>query len=111
MTKTFLIDFDNTIVKSDFPRIGPPNPGAIETIQELLLNHIVLLNTQRTGKLKKEALKYTSTFGLLNATMSKLPPHPFNPDKPIVYIDDLAPGIPLLPDKSVDWLTLAPLIK
>jgi len=33
--KTLCVDFDGTIVESDFPRIGLPVPGAIETLLAL----------------------------------------------------------------------------
>lgn len=35
MTKTICVDFDGTIVEHDFPRIGKPIKGALETLKEL----------------------------------------------------------------------------
>lgn len=34
-TRCAVIDFDGTIVKHEFPRIGPPLPGAFEVLKEL----------------------------------------------------------------------------
>ncbi len=33
--KLIAVDFDGTIVEHEWPRIGPPMPGAFETLRDL----------------------------------------------------------------------------
>lgn len=55
----FAIDFDGTIVKSKYPGIGDPVPGALETMNELIdAGHDIILFTVRSGKELREAVKY-----------------------------------------------------
>lgn len=75
--KVLLVDFDGTIVDHDFPKIGDPIPGAIETLKELRENGwklilwtcredtIVKINGVRTiRKYLTEAVNFCKSHGL-----------------------------------------------
>lgn len=114
------VDFDGTIVHHRFPEIGPPVPGAIETLIELIeVGHRVILWTCRSNYHLLEAVQYLLDRGV------KL--HGFNsnrlrdeyPGSPKVfghvYIDDAALGCPTKFDdqgrRYVDWPTVARLLR
>ncbi len=51
------IDFDGTIVRDEYPRIGPPLPGAFESIRKLKRNgHKIIIWTCRYGKFLDEMI-------------------------------------------------------
>ena len=48
---TIAVDFDGTIAEEDYPAIGNPIPGAIETINTLHeMGHIIIINSCRAGE-------------------------------------------------------------
>lgn len=60
------IDFDGTIVKHEYPRIGKPIPFAIETLIKLQRDgHRLILWTVREGRLLQEAVDYCEERGLV----------------------------------------------
>ena len=59
------VDFDGTIVKHRYPRIGAPIPNAIETLKKLQNEcHILILWSVREGDLLQEAVNYCREQGL-----------------------------------------------
>ena len=59
------VDFDGTIVKHRFPRIGPPIPDAIETLKKFQQEcHILILWTVRENELLNDAVEYCRNQGL-----------------------------------------------
>lgn len=93
------IDFDGTIVTHEYPRIGTPIKGAIETMSELIENgHHIILWTMRSGQELKEAVDYLSNNGIFLFGVNKNPDQNWS-DSPKaychIYIDDAALGCPL----------------
>lgn len=115
------IDFDGTIVEHDYPRIGKPNPGAIEVIKKINeAKHKVILFTMRDGKALEEAVKYCLDNGISLYNANHNPSQYRWTKSPKVYaniyIDDAALGCPLKMDSSnkrpmVDWVTVEEWLK
>lgn len=118
------LDFDGTVVEHDYPRIGEPNPMAIEVITKLKnAGHEIILNTYRANLNKKlllDSAKYLNELVFtegdgIKMLDSKIEPERFDweniLDKDVLFIDDIAPSIPLRPQnkvvgKMVDWVEL-----
>ena len=59
------VDFDGTIVEDQFPRIGEPIPGAIDTLKKLRKEgYQLILWTCRTGQRLAEAVKFCADNGI-----------------------------------------------
>lgn len=106
------IDFDGTIVKYDWPNVGEPNDGAIETIHELIDHgHNIILYTMRTDERLVEAVEYLDSHAVKLFGVNHNPTqHHWNNSPKIfcnLYIDDAALGTPMItPEKGkpyVDW--------
>ena len=122
---TIYLDFDGTVVEHQYPAIGAENPYAIRVIRALQnIGHAIILNTYRAdlndGRLE-EALAFLndSAHGLdtiSKSTAKKIHPGPFDLTESLrfdkLYIDDIAEGIPLIPNRiiangfMVDWLAV-----
>ncbi len=108
------IDFDGTIVKHEYPELGEPVPGAIETMLELQkMNVKLILWTMRDGKELKDALDYCWGHGIQFFGANENPQQKTWTKSPKayakLYIDDAAFGCPLKQDIKddrpwVDWL-------
>ena len=107
---TIAIDFDGTIVKHEYPRIGEPVPNAIECIHELQRNHRIILYTMR-GRLElQEAVNYCIQNGIILYGVNENPSDNWSRSPKVYahkYIDDAAIGCPLIypPGERpyVDW--------
>jgi hypothetical protein len=119
------LDFDGTVVEHQYPALGAENPHAIRVIRALQnIGHAIILNTYRAdlndGSLE-EALAFLNdpAHGLdsINrSTAKKIHPGPFDLTESLrfdkLYIDDIAEGIPLIPNRRiangfmVDWLSV-----
>ena len=111
---TIYLDFDGTVVEHQYPTIGAENPHAIRVIRALQDNgHTIILNTYRAdlndGSLE-EALAFLNDpeRGLeiiSKSTAKKIHPGPFDLTESLrfdnLYIDDIAEGIPLIPNRMV----------
>jgi hypothetical protein len=95
------VDFDGTMVHHQYPEIGYPVPGAINTIKWLQQNGAkIILWTMRSGEELGAAVKYCEDHDI------ELHGVNHNPDQEIwtsspkayahYYIDDAAVGCPLL---------------
>ena len=59
------IDFDGTLAKEDWPKIGDPVPLAIETVKDLFeAGHILLLWTCREGQKLQDARMWCNEYGI-----------------------------------------------
>ncbi len=111
---TIYLDFDGTVVEHQYPVLGAENPHAIRVIRALQdKGHVIILNTYRAdlndGSLE-EALAFLNdpAHGLdtINKlTAKKIHPGPFDLTESLrfekLYIDDIAEGIPLIPNRMV----------
>ena len=122
---TIYLDFDGTVVEHQYPALGAENPHAFRVIRTLQdKGHAIILNTFRAdlndGSLE-EALAFLndSAHGLdtiSRSTAKKIHPGPFDLTESLrfdkLYIDDIAEGIPLIPNRiiangfMVDWLAV-----
>ena len=117
---TVYLDFDGTVVEHQYPIIGTYNPGSLELIRKFQeLGWEIILNTYRVeieDDSLKAALDYINDKGIClpitKHTDYKLNPIEWNLDKTfeskVIYIDDIAPSIPLIPAVNsngmmVDW--------
>lgn len=108
------VDFDGTIVKHMYPKIGDPVPFAIECLKELEDNgHELILFTMRSDRHLIEATQYCMDNGLkltgginTNKTQREWTHSPKAYAQ--IYIDDAALGCPLIYEPLerpyVDWL-------
>lgn len=123
------VDFDGTIVTHEFPEIGKPVPGAIETLKALIANgHQVFLWTMRghaTGEKTKENLTVKEERDTLKEALDYLKENGVNIKGNIspaqfstspkqyaaLYIDDAAFGCPLVAQAGgrpyVNWRLVA----
>lgn len=62
---TIAVDFDGTIVKHEYPRIGKEIPFAIQTLKMLAKDgHRLILWTVREGELQEEAVNWCRERGV-----------------------------------------------
>lgn len=62
---TIAVDFDGTIVKHDYPRLGSPANGAIKTLIRLQqCGHKLILLTMRSGKELNDAVDYLQSHNI-----------------------------------------------
>ena len=122
---TIYLDFDGTVVEHQYPALGAENPHAIRVIRALQdKGHAFILNTYRAdlndGSLEEAlAFLHDPAHGLdtiSKSTAKKIHPGPFDLTESLrfdkLYIDDIAEGIPLIPNRMVangfmvDWLAV-----
>ncbi len=109
------IDFDGTIVTHEYPLIGKPVPGALETMKEFIAQgHKLILWTMRSGKELDEAVEYCKNNGVEFWGINE------NPDQKLwttspkayaqIYIDDAAVNAVLRPNPGgrpyLDWFVI-----
>ena len=56
--KIIAVDFDGTLVKDEYPKIGSPNIKLINKLRWLSKNNTLILWTCRTGDKLKEAVEF-----------------------------------------------------
>ena len=122
---TIAIDFDGTLVKHHYPKIGDEVPNAIDLIKDYTENYNVvwILNTMRSGKLLDEAVKWCEKHKItlygINHNPSQDEWTESTKTYAQFYIDDSNVGCPLIFDKNerpyVDWekidKSLKPILK
>lgn len=87
------IDFDGTIVKHEFPKIGELMPGAAYTIRRLAAaGHTIIIWTCRNGEYEEAAKKFLEDnnipYHYINENISNLSFKTSNKIYADVYIDD-----------------------
>lgn len=101
------VDFDGTLVKHDYPRIGSEAPNAFKVLRKLQKGgHKIILLTMRCGKELQDALVFCADRGVKFWAINDNPDQHSWTSSPKVYaqlyIDDLALGSPMA-DGVVDW--------
>ena len=106
-------DFDSTVVEHRYPHIGPPVPGAIETLRELVAGgHKLVLWTVRSGSEFAQAVAYLYDKRIELYGRNRNPTQYEWSKSPKafcdLYIDDAACGCPLIQPEDgrqayVDW--------
>ena len=113
------LDFDGTIVLEEYPIIGRYNEGSLETVKKLQdAGHEIILNTRRAdfnNNTLEDAIEYLNASDKIDK-ITKIQDFKIEPDywdwdihkrENEIFIDDITPGIPLLPgtkyNNKVDW--------
>ena len=107
------IDFDGTCVTHEYPYMGS-DIGAVPVLKELAdAGYHLVLNTMRSGKTEKEAVKWFKENDIPLYGVNSNPDQKSWTKSPKVfadlYIDDSALGVPLTSSPSstrpyVDWV-------
>lgn len=115
------IDFDGTVVKHMYPDVGDDNPGAEETLKNLVKKgHKLILFTMRSNKQLDDAVNWFSVKGIPLYGINHNPSQSHWTTSPKVfaqiYIDDAALGCPLKAGSLtelpyVDWEKVNNLLK
>jgi len=120
---TICIDFDGTIVKHEFPKVGEPNLKAIEWIKKFVeAKANIILFTMRSdggkfGPTLTEAVDYIENEGISLYGVNVNPGQGIWTSSPKaygqLYIDDAAFGCPLIHPEDgsrpyVDWDVVGP---
>ena len=111
------VDFDGTVVKHEYPRIGEPLEGCIDYLKQFTDNGAYLiLFTMRSGVELDEAVAYLQSNGVelygvnVNPTQHTWTKSPKAYGQ--LYIDDAAFGCPLISEYGsrpyVDWSVVGP---
>lgn len=115
------VDFDGTIVEHEYPIVGKPVPGAIETLKKFQeLGCKIILFTMRSGRELQQAVEYCEAVGIKLYGINSDPDQKGWTSSPKAYancyVDDAAIGCPLLESKCmgarpyVDWPNVAILL-
>ena len=108
------IDFDGTIVKHEYPAIGPDVPGAFKYIRKFQeAGAKIILHTMRGGVELLEAVEHIYDHGIELYGINANPDQTWTTSKKVwgnLYIDDAAFGCPLIQDERpyVDWHIVGP---
>lgn len=105
--KVIAIDFDNTMVLDDYPKIGQDNPMAVDTMKLMLeRGHKIILYTIRQGEELDAAVKWCEDRDIELYGINKNKAQSSWNKSPKIYahyyIDDKNIGIPLK-NGAVDW--------
>jgi ABC-type sugar transport system substrate-binding protein len=95
------VDFDGTVVDHRFPDVGPEVPGAVNSLQELVLQgHKIILWTMRSGVYLAHAVEWYAERKIPLFGVNENPEQKTWTTSPKayaqVYIDDAAVGCPLI---------------
>ncbi|MGE4465844.1 hypothetical protein [Sphaerochaeta sp.] len=109
------VDFDGTLVRHDFPRIGAEAPNAFKVLRKLQDGgHKLILLTMRSEKYLQDAVDFCMERGVRFWAVNSNPEQGSWTSSPKVYaqlyIDDMALGVPLS-DGVVDWAEVDILLK
>lgn len=116
------VDFDGTIVEHDYPDIGVPVPGALETMRECVKRGAdLILWTMRSGQDLDEATAFLSSHGVKLFGVNSNPETNWTSSPKAychIYVDDAALGCPLIhrgdpltgERPMVDWSKVAPVL-
>lgn len=115
------VDFDGTLVKNKYPKIGTEVPFAFDSLKKLRdeYNCKFILFTMRSDKELKEAIDYCKDKGIEFDYVNDYPPQSSWTNSRKIdadfYIDDKNAGTPLIYPRSknppyIDWYVLLPMI-
>lgn len=114
------VDFDGTCVEHLYPKIGPPVPGAVQTLLDLVASgHHLVIWTMRDHAHLTAAEEWFVSHGISFIGANRNPGQSWSSSPKVyahVYIDDAALGCPLRPGIAgdrpmVDWEAVAVLLK
>lgn len=115
------VDFDGTVVKHEYPKVGETVEGAVETLKLLVENnHKIILWTMRSGEKLRDAVKWYMQNGIPLYGVNHNPTQREWTESPKayaeLYIDDAALGCPLRmgPNDNrpyVDWVEVKRMLK
>lgn len=104
------VDFDGTLVRHEYPEIGAPLPGAVDTLRALTAaGHRLILWTMRSGETLDAAVAWCRDQGIEFFGVNSNPDQHWSTSPKAycnLYIDDAALGCPILhgePRARVDW--------
>lgn len=112
------VDFDGTLVRHDFPRIGEEAPNAFKVLRKLQADgHRIILLTMRSdrddGNYLQDAIDFCADRGVRFWAVNDNPDQHSWTSSPKVYaqlyIDDMALGIPMKCG-VVDWFEIEGMI-
>ena len=115
----FGVDFDGTVVEHEYPEVGAPVPGAVESLKEIVeAGHRIILFTMRGGRYLDDAVDYMRDCGIPLYGVNRNPDQATWTDSPKAYahryIDDSAVGCPLVYPPGgrpyVDWFEVMRLL-
>lgn len=115
------VDFDGTIVEHEYPEVGDPIPGSVETLRECAKRGArLILWTMRSGNELLEAVRFLSDHSVPMFGINKNPEQHWSTSPKAychVYVDDAALGCPLTHGDGfagrrpmVDWSKVAPVL-
>lgn len=113
------IDVDGTIIDHQFPKLGKPNPGALEWIKKFQETDVkLILYTMRSDQYLEDVIQYLRDNNIEDFYGYNINPDQINwTNSPKIYanlyIDDAAYGCPLIKfdnfsRKCVDWSIVGP---
>ena len=117
------VDFDGTIVKHAYPKIGYSVPHAVATLKDCVARGArIILFTMRSGDELRDAVAYMAEQGIpLYGVNSNPDQHTWTTSPKAychVYVDDAALGCPVLQNcvypetrPFVDWMRVAPILR
>lgn len=106
------IDFDGTCVDHQYPLVGAPAPGAVETLRALAKRYGLILWTMRSGKFLDDAVSWFANHEIPLYGVQENPSQVCWTSSPKcyanVYIDDAGFGAPLIFPEDfarpcIDW--------
>lgn len=114
MALTIAIDFDGTLVKHEYPKIGKELPGAFNVLRRLQKGgHKLILLTMRSGKELEEAVNFCAEKGIKFWAVNDNPTQSsWTSSRKVyanMYIDDAALGVPRNED-GVEWRSVEVLL-
>lgn len=119
MSMVLTIDFDGTMAKHVYPKLGEPVPGAIEWIRKFIaFGAKVVLLTMRDGKTLEDAVAFCKTHGIELFGVNENPEQDWSKSRKVygnLDIDDNNAGCPLAQDPNsvlpyVDWNVIGPFV-
>lgn len=98
--RTIAVDFDGTVVKHDYPKMGPDVPLAATVLRKLVeKGHRIILWTMRDGKELQDAVNWYKAKDIPLFGVNTNPEQKTWTSSPKAYsqlvIDDIGLGIPL----------------
>lgn len=110
------LDIDSTVVTHAYPAMGE-DIGAIPWLKQALEKHpdlLIMLNTMRDGGDLLLAKTWLEERGVPVWAMNHNPTQARWTSSPKphahLYVDDRAVGVPLRPDRCIDWEKFGPLL-
>lgn len=107
------LDFDGTVVKHAYPKVGETLPKCVEYLQEIVsYGGLIVLNTMRGSDTIQDAINWFEKNRIKLYGVNKNPTQLSWTDSPKpnanIYIDDAAYGCPVTASGYVNWSIVGP---